>query len=473
MSGKRFTAIVTETLNLKLGSHVLNLILSAIFIVSCGGGNKEGAESPSSEPSSTVPAQPAVLPVVVLATGSNSFISNASTLTISGTCYTGATVVVSGDDSATAICSAANFSTTVSKATDGNWNFSILQRFDGSISSPAISLTWTRDTAAPALVTVSNPAVSPIYSSNTSMVISGSCENGATVKLFGSAVDSVTCGSNTYSFSFSKSVDATYDFVLTQSDSAGNTSASKSIQWIRSSDIPTTPEINSPAVISYYSNGSSLTISGSCTTGYSVELSGSATNSMACNAAAFSINVSNNTDGTYGYSVLQKSNSGVPSAQASISWIRDTSVPASVVLSVPATSPNTSSSGTLTLAGSCESGSSVDITGSASASTSCTSGAFSTNITKSVDGSYTFNLSQTDIAGNVSNSISHIWTLDTVSPSTPTIVSPSKRQPMRSANGCPKPTAHCGYSVPDMLTGAFTSLRCAVRSHRLGPWVGR
>lgn len=453
---------------------VMVLLIPLIFTLTACDGKKGGSApkqrgSPAPEASQTptpTPQEDTVAPLapVVTSPGNNPLNSNSGTVTLSGSCETGALVQLAGATSASQTCAASAFSFSLSQSGDGNYSYTLAQTDVAGNTSATSSFQWNRDTVAPAAPTVTTPNINPYISSDTNMTISGACENGATVFLAGAVADSVACASGAYSFAFTKSMDGTYNFSLTQKDLAGNTSAAKTFQWVRDTGIPSTPVITTPNVATFYSNSSSLTISGTCTTGYTVLLSGDGSGSTVCAAGAFSFSVNNSADGTYNYSVLQKSLSNNASAAASVSWIRDTVAPAALVLSSPAASPVINSASTLTLAGSCETGATVYVSGSATTNAACSGGSFSINVNKTSDGNYTFSLSQTDQAGNSSAPSSVSWTRDTVAPATPTVVSPSS--PYISNTSSVTITGGCESQATVSLTGSATnSVTCVLNNY--------
>ncbi|MGZ3687588.1 MAG: LamG-like jellyroll fold domain-containing protein [Bdellovibrionota bacterium] len=90
-----------------------------------------------------------------------------------------------------------------------------------------------------AAVTISTPASSPLLSNSSSFGISGSCADSSTVILAGDDAQSTTCVGSGFSFTVSKSADATYNFNLSQTLGTA-TSSSVAVQWVRDTTPPTT-----------------------------------------------------------------------------------------------------------------------------------------------------------------------------------------------------------------------------------------
>jgi hypothetical protein len=131
----------------------------------------------------------------------------------------------------------------------------------------------------------------------------------------------------------------------------------------------------------------------------------------------------------WGY--IQQTVGGVV-GMASRSFIKDSTVPAVTILQPAA---NASVNGAASVAGACESGLQVAISGaglSATASTTCASGMYSANASfTSGDTSKTFTVSQTDAAGNV-GSVSRTVIRDSAPPLL-TIAAPSSGAQVRSS----------------------------------------
>lgn len=369
---------------------------------------------------------------------------------------TGNTVTLSGSDSQNATCSGSSFSFAVSQSVDGTYNFSLAQTDPSSaLTSSAVTAQWIRDSVAPSAPTVTSPGASPYASSETGFTLSGGCVTGDTVTLGGALSDSTTCASSSYSFTIDESVDGTYNFTINETDLAGNTSFNANWQWIRSTTGPSVPTITTPASSPYHSNASSLTISGACTSGNTVLLGGSSSQSVACASSAYSFTVNQTADGTYSFDVTQKDAANNVSSAAHLTWVRDTLAPAAVSLTTPATNPAISGDASLTVTGICETGATVSYSGSSSGSVGCSASSFGFTYSPGADGTYTLNIIQTDTAGNASSSNNLQWTRNTAMPATPTITSPSAN-PYRSNGSSITITVTCISGNPVYMEGAST-----------------
>lgn len=386
---------------------------------------------------------------------SSPYLSNGSSLTISGSCETNNIVYLTGASTQNTTCTSSSYSFSVSKNSDGTYNFEISQTDLAGSTSPSINATWTRDTQSPSAPTILNPNSNPYTSSNTNLTISGSCESGATVNYSGSSSGSTSCSSSAFSFTVTKNSDGTYNFDVGQTDAANNSSSATAFQWIRDNSVPSSPSISSPNSNPYYGSSTSLTISGGCTNGYTVQLSGSSSQSTICSSGAFSFSLSNSTDGSYNYSLVQISGSNISSSATSFTWNLDRISPSAPVVTSPNSSHTYSSANSLTFSGTCESNSTIQYSGSSSGSTSCASGNFSFSINKASDGSYPVAINQMDQAGNISTSTTITWHRDSVAPATPTITSPTLN-PYVSGDSNITISGSCESSATVNLTGDST-----------------
>lgn len=387
-------------------------------------------------------------------------LSRDPSLSLSGSCESGSVVQVRENDAASnpiasASCESGLFSLTITQDQDGTFPLLVSQRDRAGNQSVSAGLVWQRDTTAPPAPVITSPAVSPHLTSGSQLILSGSCESGATVRLSGASQQSKACVSAAFSFSLDQSADGVYDFSLIQTDPAGNASAATAFQWSRDSTIPPAPLLVAPASNPFYSNGGTLALSGTCSTGFKVELSGDSAGSAVCSSGQFSFSVSKSVDGAYQFALKQISQHGVSSAPVSLTWNRVTAAPPALVLVSPATKPYYSNGSSVTLSGSCVSGNTVKVSGAASASTMCASNAFSIAVSKSADGTYDFVLNQSDLAGNVSSGVLATWVRDTLSPDQLTVTNPGTN-PYTSADNELRISGACEPSATVSLTGDAT-----------------
>jgi len=436
------------------------------------------SSSLSSGSATVVWVRDTVAPAVptVVSPASSPLVSNSGSITIQGACETNATVNVSGSAKQSQTCSSSSYNFLINNSSDGTYTYNISQTDRASNVSTSVSQVWTRDTAAPANLTLTTPSSNPFTSSDTNITIGGTCESNATVSLSGDSTGSTTCASGSFSFNVSKSTDATYNFSLLQTDVAGNASSSIGFQWTRNSSTPTTPTITSPSATPFSSNSSSLTISGACTGSYTVELAGDDTQSQTCSAGSYSFTVSKSTDASYSFTVRQKSPSDIYSAQASQTWVRDTVSPSNPTITSPSSNPVYSNGSSILISGACEINAAVYLSGDSTSSMTCVAGSYSFSINKSSDFSYGFSVRQTDLAGNNSGFLTQTWIRDTSSPTTLTIVTPNTNPYTSSGNLSVQGVCETGATVSlqeytdtgrTTATGSAITTACAASSYSL------
>lgn len=389
-------------------------------------------------------------------------IANQNVFTVSGTCSeNGQNVVISGTASATVVCTALAWSANLNLAgaAEGTDAVTVTVNHSNAASVPAtpITRTFSKDTVSPAAPVVTNPVSSPYTSSTSPLAVSGTCESGATVVIAGAESLNASCVADAFSANLTQAVDGSYNYTFAQSDAAGNPSSASSFQWVKDSTIPPVPIIASPNPNPSYTNTNTVTISGSCVSGNTVKLAGDVVAgdvtspagqlTTSCTSNAFTFIVQKTVDGTYSFSVLQTSGTGVDSPSAAAVWTRDTVAPLAPVILSPPTSPYTAS-GNLTLSGTCEDFSTVNLSGDDIQTVACSSGTFSFDIIKSVDATYNFSLTQTDRATNVSVAASQQWVRDSAVLPVPVITDPATSPYSSNDSALPiQGTCVAGYTV--------------------------
>ncbi len=197
--------------------------LGAFALLGCHAGGKITASTPASEPLAIVP-----IPTIA-APAKTPFYSNATSIEVSGLCQKGFTVYISGDAVGQQPCSTnSTYTFNVQKSTDGVYSFFINQKNETSVSNP-ILLVWVKkgSVAPPVIVT---PSTKPYLSGEAALLISGSCESGATISLSGDGAGSTVCVASMFALSLPKAADGNYDIIVTQTDTAGN-SSSVNVLW--------------------------------------------------------------------------------------------------------------------------------------------------------------------------------------------------------------------------------------------------
>jgi hypothetical protein len=356
--------------------------------------------------------------------------NNLNSLTISGSCEENAKVNLVGDAVAEKVCINNSFNFSISKMSDGIFNF-ILSQTDltGNTSSKTI-VRWSRDTTVPLSPVLIVPAKSNFVSGDSDLLIAGLCEAGATVYLNGSNTDSILCNDlGQFNFSVSQNIDDTYKFTIKQIDRAGNGSVDLALQWRRLSTVPTTPTILFPQVNPLTTNTNVLNAMVGCEPGDLVTLNLNAESKIDKECPVeepFQVSfVTSKTDeGRSDFSISQ--NNGVStSANIKLVWILDRLVPETPVILTPKEQNIINNNDSISIIGTCEVGATLKISGALTANSICPStGTFSLLSQKKEDHTYSFAISQTDLADNLSGTSLIIWTRDTLAPAAPTINNP-------------------------------------------------
>ncbi len=321
-------------------------------------------------------------------------------VTIAGSCETGITINLSGDLTAptTTTCTAGTFSQAITfMAGEGTKNI-VVSQTDAAGNSGSSNRDFIKDTIAPVLA-FSSPAANT--EAQTGVTIAGSCETGITINLSGDLTTpaSTTCTAGTFSQAITFTAgEGTKNIVITQTDAAGN-SGSANRDFIKDTIAPTLA-FSSPAANTEAQTG--VTIAGSCETGITINFSGDLTapTTTTCTAGTFSQAITFTAgEGTKNIVISQTDAAG-NSGSANRDFIKDTIAP-TLAFSSPAA--NTEAQTGVTIAGSCETGITINLSGDLTipATTTCTASTFSQAITFTAgEGTKNIVISQTDAAGN-------------------------------------------------------------------------
>ncbi len=372
-------------------------------------------------------------PTPIIQSPSSPAHTSSSQLVLDGTCIPGNRVELSGDQDTAVDCSSGTFSITVLKSSDGVYSFSVRQKNPLGILSGATDFLWFRDAQIPTPPTLDHPVQNPSVSRSASLTLSGTCEAGDVVSLRGAETAETSCLSGSYAFQVVRDLDGVFNFEIFQTDLAGNTSPSVQHTWKHDSTLPYSPKITSHSN-PLLSNQNSIILRGECEPGALVMLTGSASLLSSCSGGFFQFDLAPGKDGTFSYSVSQSDSAGNASDEVLFVWTRDSQAPSAPQILAPSTSPHLSSSDSLDIKGSCETGAKVDLSGDGKDSLTCVAQAFSFNVKKTTDGSYSFAISQVDPAGNASTSVQVEWTRDSKVPAAPQVLMPTLQNPVTNQN---------------------------------------
>ena len=412
------------------------ILFLAFLLASCGGDSGAAAQSVSGK--NTGGAAPAGFAIDSPAENP-AYTSSLLDTTLSGSCVSGDTIDIAGDVSPSSqTCASSAFSFTLPGGGDGTYQFFVSSTDPGG-NADLIPFTLVRDSVPPGEVTITSPISSPVVSSDSDLLIWGTCENDATVIVEevdagGNPVasQSALCAGTVYSITLNRPGVANYRFNLTQQDQAGNTSLVVVQDWVQDASVPATPVIGSPLDAPYFSNSGPVTLTGTCTSApaHTVTLNDGTVPppTTACTASAFSFTLAApGGDGSTTYQVTQADDIAlIDSAAVVFQWEFDTTpppVPAILSPASPFTAPDP-----LAITGVCEDGATVDLSTNPGAvvlqTTACSAGSFAFTVSESGDGAYTYDIAQTDKAGNPSSGAATLlWNRDSGAVPPPTITS--------------------------------------------------
>lgn len=217
---------------------------------------------------------------------------SADGLTLIGSCDPSFVVDLSGEgllSPATTTCDNGTFTVIITFTSgDGRKNI-IASQTDGSDTTASDSRIFMRDSTAPA-VAITGPGVNASIAATFTLV--GSCESGLPVNISGagiSAPTTATCTGGNFSSTVAASAnDGTKNFVVTQTDAAGNV-GSANRNFARNSAAPVIT-ITQPATNTEAAAG--VTLQGTCTNGLVINLSGTGLqgpNTTTCANRTFSV----------------------------------------------------------------------------------------------------------------------------------------------------------------------------------------
>jgi hypothetical protein len=374
------------------------------------------------------------VPIVTLTTpssGSYVNLGNQAAVTLGGSCsVNGQTITVSGAGAATASCLAGSWSISVDLSAAGQGPVTLHADFSNAAGTPAAqaAVTLTKDTVAPTVAINSPAAGSTINLANVAaFTLAGTCsENGQTVSVSGSAAGTATCnaGNWTMSLNFTGAADGAVSITANLTDAAGNLSTPATRGFTKDTIAPTVA-ITSPAAGTTINLGNvtAFAVSGTCTqNGATVMLSGAATGSSVCAGGTWSasLDFSTATDGTVAVNANLSDAAGNPAVQSTRNFTKATGVPAVAITSPAAGATiNAAGVGAFTVSGTCSAnGQNVVLSGDASATVTCTAGAWSANLnfTAAPEGAVTLNANLSDSFGNPAPQSSRSFTKDTTAP---------------------------------------------------------
>lgn len=344
-----------------------------------------------------------------------------SRIAANGTCEMGAAISFAGDITAapSAVqCLNGTFQTLLMPTPGDGQKQIVVRQTDeaGNLGESAKMVMF--DTTAP-VVTIAQPAENAQFTD--AFTLSGSCETGLDVVASGggvSALVSASCQNGSYTLPASLSAGTgNKQVIVSQTDSSQNRGqAIRNLVRIVANNTPPAIAILQPAANTAAQAG--VTISGSCQSGLTVNISGavSAPSTTACNNGQFSAAISFSAgDGNKTINVAQ-TNANNLTGTAQRTFVRDSKSPTVTIVSPVA---NAAVGASVQVSGACETGIPVVLYGggvNANVSANCTNGLYSGMVTLKVgDGAKEIRAGQTDLAQNSGVAMVQV-VLDTTAP---------------------------------------------------------
>ncbi|MGE4132435.1 MAG: beta strand repeat-containing protein, partial [Bdellovibrionales bacterium] len=440
----------------------------------------------------TVPTVPSALSLVTPATSPG---NNATpTIQVSGVAN-GWTVKLFSDASCTTqVASAAATGSTINLTTptlspDGTFNFyANSTNVAGTSACSTATIAYTLDTAAPAdptSLTLNSPATSPGNDTTPSVDI-GTTETGASVTLYSDASCSTLLGTSTATgatttVTSSVLTAGSYTFYAKQTDAAGNASGCSAANVAYTLDLtapsaPSTLTLSNPATSPNADSTPTINVAGvenPATVRLYTDASCSTQVGSATSAGA-NVDVTSSVlaDGTYTFYADQLDAAGNAStcSTANVGYevlSSPPTVPSSLTLITPASSPGTSATPTIQVGGVANTWT-IKLFTDAACTTQVASGTASgttinlTSSTLSPEGTFNFYANATNVVGTSACSTATVaYTLDNTAPADPTLLT------LVSPTGTPGNDTTPTVGVSTTETGAsvmvFTDASCTAQ----------
>jgi hypothetical protein len=287
------------------------------------------------------------------------------------------------------------------------------------------------DTTAPNTPVITAPTPNQLMT-HASPDLTGTAEPGATMTItVGGRTYTTTADANgDWSVHVSPDLpDGTYTASVTATDAAGNTSGAATVTFTIDTSLPTAPVFTAPTDHQLLSNPTP-TIEGTAGAGLTIEVTVGGHTYVTTADAQGNWSITVNTplpDGTYDAVAIAKDSHGIASPQATVTFEVDATPPQAPTILDP-TANQVLTTGTPSIEGTAEPGSTVTITVGGNTFTTVANGQGSWSVVVSpalADGTYTATVTATDAAGNVSNPETVTFDIDTTPPADPVITSPT------------------------------------------------
>ena len=343
--------------------------------------------------------------------------SNSTAPSFSFTGEAGATFQCALDGAAFASCTSPRAYSGLAAASH---TFQVRQTDTAGNTGVAASYTWTIDTTAPGAPSITLGPTGLINQTSASFSFTG--EAGAS---FQCALDGAAFAACTSPKAYSGLADGAHAFQVRQIDTAGNTGPAASRSWTVDATAPAAPTITVGPTGQTNQTSASFTFTGEAAATFECSLDGAAFTSCASPKPYSGL-----AEGAHTFQVRQTDTAGNTGAAASRSWIVDTTAPAAPTITVGPTGLTNQTSASFSFTG--EAGGTFQCSLDGAAFAACTSPKPYSGL---AEGAHTFQVRQTDAAGNTGPVASRSWTVDATAPVAPAItVGPAALTNLTSAS---------------------------------------
>ena len=281
-------------------------------------------------------------------------------------------------------------------------------------STDSAKLSVVIDNSAPLAPTITSSPANPSNSTAPSFSFTG--EAGAT---FQCALDGAAFAACTSPRAYSGLAAGSHTFQVRQTDTAGNTGPAASFTWTVDTTAPAAPTITAGPSGLTNQTSASFSFTGEAGATFQCALDGAAF--AACTSPRA---YSGLADGPHTFQVRQTDTASNTGPAASRNWTVDATAPAAPSIASGPSGTTNQSSASFSFSG--EAGASFECSLDGAGFTSCTSPQAYNSLS---DGPHTFQVRQTDTAGNTGPAASRSWTVDTVPPDTTIDASPADPSP--------------------------------------------
>ena len=305
---------------------------------------------------------------------------------------------------------------TITGLGNGSHTFTVTQTDAAGNTGSAATVTWTVDTSPPNAPTVArtSPTANPTNSTAQTLTYSG-IEGGATAQC---KLDTAAFGPCPASpLTFTGLGEGSHTLLVTQTDAAGNVSASGSVTWVVDTIAPSAPSVlrTSPTASPSNSTTQQISLAGTeAGTSLRCKLDSAAYAACPSSPATFS----GLGQGAHTLLVTQTDAAANVSAAASVTWTVDSIAPGAPQIGFNRPAVTNVNSATIGYTPA-EPGGTFECSMDSAAWMPCPGNPV--NLTSIPDGDHNYMIRQIDAAGNEGSVDQVTWVVDTVAPPTPTV----------------------------------------------------